>query len=106
MYYERLVEYQKKVAKCEYLINILEWELRTSSPIDANDYISKIINEIELELFKLKTSSEYKKLLDDYLMSTEVNNHSTEINRYYERFRKKYELRIKVPKSFTKNIQN
>lgn len=103
MNYEVLVNYQKKIAELEYLDNILWWELKTQAPVDSSDYLSEMITKIELELFKLKTSIEYKRLLNNYLDSDEVNNHSTEENRYYERFREKYELNKKVPEDFFKD---
>lgn len=103
MNYNALLDYQKKIAELEYLDNILWWELKTQAPVDSADYLSNMITKIELELFKLKTSLEYKKLLDNYLDSDEVNEHSTETNRYYEQFRKKYELNKRVPEDFFKD---
>lgn len=103
MNYKLLVDYQKQIADLEYLDNILWWELKTQTPINSNDYLSSMITKIELQLFKLKTSSEYKELLDSYLNSDEVNEHSFEINRYYSNFRKKYEINKRVPESFFKD---
>lgn len=100
MNYDLLTEYQNKIAELEYLDNILWWELKTQAPINSKIYLSDMITKVELELFKLKTSSVYKELLDNYLDSAEIKEHSLEINRYYEQFRKKYELNKKVPEEF------
>lgn len=100
MNYSLLLDYQNRIAELEYLVNILGWELRTKAPVNSHEYLSEILNKHEVELFKLKTSDEYIKLLNNYLNSNEVNGHSNEINRYYEQFRKKYELDKRVPKDF------
>ena len=100
MNYTNLIIYQNKIAELEYLVNILWWELKTQAPDNSVNYLSDMITKIELELFKLKTDSEYKRLLDCYLDSDEVKEHSLEINRYYQQFRKKYELNKKVPTDF------
>ena len=59
MNYQLLLNYQNKIAELEYLVNILGWELRTKAPINSQEYLSKILNKHELDLFKLKTSEEY-----------------------------------------------
>ena len=100
MNYQLLLNYQNKIAELEYLVNILGWELRTKAPINSQEYLSKILNEHELDLFKLKTSEEYINLLNNYLNSEEASDHSEEINRYFKQFKKHYELDKKVPAEF------
>ena len=100
MNYQLLLNYQNNIAELEYLVNILGWELRTKAPINSQEYLSKILNKHELDLFKLKTSEEYINLLNNYLNSEEVNEHSEEINRYFKQFKKHYELDKMVPEEF------
>ena len=64
---ERLQKYNEVLFKKQYNINLLHWELMLEAPNSVTDYLINLINEQEIELFKLGTSNEYKKLLLDYL---------------------------------------
>ena len=89
MNYEKLKNYQETIAKLECLDNILWWELRTDCPKSAIDYLSNLITKTELQIFELKSSSEYQIYLDNFLNSEEVKNYNYEIISYYQQFRKK-----------------
>ena len=43
---EELLNYQKEISKLQYLINILNWELRTSCPKNSANYFIDTITEI------------------------------------------------------------
>ena len=64
---EQLKKYNEVLYKKLYNINLLHWELMLEAPDSVTDYLINNINDLQLELFKLSTSSEYKKLLEDYL---------------------------------------
>ena len=66
-----LKEYNKKLYKKKYNINLLHWELLVEAPDKVSDYLIELINDEELELFKLSTSDEYKRLLINYLENAE-----------------------------------
>lgn len=100
MNYEKLKNYQETIAQLECLDNILWWELRTDCPKSAIDYLSNLITKTELQIFELKSSSEYQIYLDNFLNSEEVKNYNYEIISYYQQFRKKIILNRKVPKDF------
>lgn len=100
---KKLKEYNEILFKKSYNINLLHWELMLEAPPKVTDYLINMINELQLELFKLKTSSEYKKLLEDYLNSPDadkscdfyrasLNNYRTLIKseRLPEEFLKRY----------------
>lgn len=70
---EKLKEYNEVLFKKNYNINLLHWELMLIAPVDATDYLIDLINDEQMELFKLSTSEEYEKLLEDYLNSNEAD---------------------------------
>ena len=96
---EKLKEYNEILYKKQYIINLLHWELMIEISDKGTDYLINIINEQQVELFKLATSSEYKKLLIDY-----INDPSSDINSDYYRIQKyNYETLIKnerIPEEF------
>ena len=73
---EKLIQYNEILFKKNYNINLLQWELMLNAPTKVTDYLISLINEQQLELFKLSTSSEYKKLLEEYLNSMESDKTS------------------------------
>ena len=98
---DRLQKYNEVLFKKQYNINLLHWELMLEAPDTVTDYLINLINDLELELFKLGTSNEYKQLLLDYL-----NDDNTDINSdFYRVTKKNYETLIKserIPEDFLK----
>ena len=96
---EKLKEYNEMLYKKQYIINLLHWELMIEISPKGTDYLIDIINEQQVELFKLATSSEYKKLLIDY-----INDPESDINSDYYRIQKNnYDYLIKnerIPEDF------
>lgn len=68
---DKLKEYNEILYKKQYNINLLSWELMLEAPSKSSDYLIELLNDLELELFKLNTSDEYIKLLEDYLENAE-----------------------------------
>lgn len=68
---EKLLEYQSKINRIQNILNLLNWDLRISVPKDSADNLIETISSIEEEKFKLETSDEYKKLLEDFINSKE-----------------------------------
>ena len=98
---ERLKEYNEILFKKNYNINLLRWELMLEAPPKVKDYLINLINELQIELFKLGTSSEYKKLLEDYLNSNEVDKNTD----FYRVTLNNYRTLIKnerIPEEFLK----
>jgi len=96
---EKLREYNEMLYKKQYIINLLHWELMIEISDKGTDYLINIINEQQVELFKLATSNEYKQLLIDY-----INDPESDINSDYYRIQKfNYEELIKnerIPEDF------
>lgn len=96
---EKLKEYNELLYKKQYIINLLHWELMIEISDKGTDYLINIINEQQLELFKLATSSEYKQLLIDY-----INDTNSDMNSDFYRIQKNnYDILVKnerIPEEF------
>lgn len=97
---EKLRNYQKELRNLQYIINLLTWDLRVSSPIDSKNDLIERISELEVKLFKLETSDEYEKLIDDVIKSDNYNNINEEEKRCINKIKNIIEHKKKVPKEF------
>ena len=95
-----LKEYQKEINNLEHTINILSWDLLTSTPIDAQDNQISLITNLESKLFKLKISPEYGKLLKRYINSKKFLNKSEFEQRIINNIYKDYLKNLKIPQEF------
>lgn len=102
---QKLLDYQKKINDLQYLINILNWELRTISPEDSLDYLIEVKNKLEIDLFKLKTSSDYKDVLLDVINKSEILKLSEPELRYIKNQLNRFEKNAKVPEDFYKEYK-
>lgn len=97
---EELLKYQKKIFDLEHTINVLDWDLRISTPTDEKDSVISLIAELESKLFKLKTSLKYGKILENAINSSEFKKLSLCEKRYVNAFYKDYQKIVRVPKDF------
>lgn len=97
---EKLLEYLKQVSDLEYVINLLNWDLRISTPNGAKGDLIKTITSLEEKLFKLKTSDEYRNLLFGALKSDEYEKLSDPEKRYIENLYTRYVENSLVPADF------
>lgn len=99
---EKLQQYNEILFKKNYNINLLHWELMLISPPKVTDYLIDLINDEQMELFKLSTSSEYEKLLEDYLNDINVDKNTAfykiSLNNYNNLIKNK-----RLPEDFLKN---
>mgnify|MGYP003315276496 CR=1 FL=1 len=82
---KELLDYQSEISKLQYLINILNWELRTNCPKDATNYLIDTITSLEVKKFKLETNVTYKKLLLDCINCEQFSNLKDEEQRYIKK---------------------
>lgn len=97
---QELIIYYEKIGKLQYLINILEWELKVNAPKETMDYIIELISDTELDLFQLMTSEEYGCLLKDVINSEEYLALDEDIKRYINNLEKEYLKNKKIPQDF------
>ena len=97
---ERLIEYLKEVAKLNYLVTVLRWEMDTQAPKKSFDYLIDVSTKYELESFNMITSPEYIKLIEDLINSDEFNNISVEEQIYINDLKDDYYKFKKVPSDF------
>lgn len=87
---KELLDYLKQITDLQYMINILSWDLRISTPEDAKDDLIKVITDLEEKLFKLQTSEEYKKILSHATMSEEYKKLPESEKRYIDNLSIRY----------------
>lgn len=100
MYLEKLKKYQRDIYDLEHIINVLEWDLRVSTPKDETEEVIKLINKLESKFFILESSKEYGSILDELINSSEFINLSIEEQRYINKLLDNYKKRINVPHDF------
>lgn len=99
---EELQEYQKSINDLEYIINILNWELQTKAPKGSIDYLIDIKSEVSLNKFKLCSSMDYEKLIDNVITSNEFKNLSIIEQRYIDILKKEFNKNKLIPQQFYK----
>jgi len=68
---KKLLEYLQKIADLNYIATLMHWEMDTIAPKSSFDYLIEVKTKIELEAFKLSTSQEFKKMLEETIASQE-----------------------------------
>ena len=100
MYLEKLKEYQKEIFDLQHIINIIEWDLKISTPEDEKDEVIKLIGTLEDKLFKLENSKDHEKVLKDAINSDEFKKLEDNEQRYIKALLKKYQKIANVPNEF------
>ena len=103
---KKMLKYQNDIAEIQYTINLLEWELRISTPEGAKDDLIELITGYENKLFKLQTSEEYGVLLNDTINSDYFKTLEEPEQRYIKNLLRHYEENKKIPIEFyTKYVE-
>ncbi|MCQ2749055.1 MAG: carboxypeptidase M32 [Clostridia bacterium] len=97
---EKLYDYLKKCEKKLYQIAMLYWEMDTAAPKKSMDYLIDVKTELELEVFEMNTSDEYKNLLDAVITSGEYETLTKEEQVFIDHEIESYERNSKVPSEF------
>ncbi len=97
---EEFKQYQKNIAKKEYLVSILGWELLTTAPKDSKKYLIDVKTELELEVFNLYTNSKYGDLLEECIDSDEFNDLGEIEQLFIKELYRKFKLHKRVPNTF------
>lgn len=101
---DKLITYLEKVKNVEYTLNLLNWDLRVSSPNDSKDDLINLISYYDEEIFNLTTSSEYENLLK-YVIDNELDNLTTLEQLYIKGLYKDLVKFRKIPSQFFVNYQ-
>ena len=97
---KELLNYLEKIEKYNYVLNVLKWEMDTINAKDTVKYINEIMSFYDLEIYKLKVSNQYSKILNKLIKSKEFNKLSL-MEKEYILFLKKEHDRLKsVPVKF------
>lgn len=96
----KLLEYLQKIQDTSYIVNLMHWEMDTQAPKKSLDYLIDVKTKVELEIFNLATSEEYKRLIDNVINSEEYNQLSKEEQIYLKELQENYEKDKRVPSEF------
>lgn len=99
---DKLKEYQKNINDIEFVISILNWELKTKAPKGSIDYLIGVKSEMDLKRFKMSSSTEYERLIDETLNSSDFNILPVIEQRYIQILKKNIDKNKLVPEDFHK----
>lgn len=102
---EKLKKYQKEIANLEYTSNLLRWELRINAPKKSQNDLINLISYYDEKIFKLKTSDEYGKILNDAIRSEDFNKLEDAEKRYIKNLVRHYKQSKKIPIAFYNEYQ-
>lgn len=97
---EKLLEYQKQIANIQYTINLLNWDLKISTPKKSEDNIIELISKYEKNLFNLQTNEKYEELLKNTIEDEDFNKLDTSEQKYIYNLLKNYHKAKKIPEKF------
>lgn len=103
---ETLKQYLKKITDLQYLITVLNWELRIISPTNSKDYLINKISKLEKELFIIETSEEFKNVLNNVINSEEFKNLSEEEQNYINHIYEKITINKSIPPEIANECSN
>ena len=103
---EKLIEYLNKIGELNYLVVMLRWEMDTVAPKKSYDYLINVSTKLEMDSFKLMTSPEYIKLINDLINSKEFDKLTTEEKVYINKLKNDYEKFKRVPEDFYQEYCN
>ena len=97
---QEFLEYQNLINDKQYVINMLRWDMKISSPENSRDDLINLIGKLEEELFELITSNKYGKILKNCIESEEFQSLSTKEQRFIQKLLRRYEKNKKIPLDF------
>ncbi len=97
---ETLMNYQKRIAELEYILNLLSWDMRVHSPKGGKEYVVEVKTKLEGEVFQLKTQKEYQTLLSNFISSEEFSRLDEKRKKYFQKTLEDLEKNQRVPASF------
>lgn len=97
---KKLLEYLQKIADLNYIATLMHWEMDTIAPKASFDYLIEVKTKIELEAFKLSTSQEFKKMLEETITSQEYQSLSFAEQTYLNSLLESYNRESLVPADF------
>ena len=97
---ERIYSYLEEIDKLQYLVIMLRWEMDTIAPKKSQKYLIDVSNRYEMEIYKLTTSIEYIKLVEDFIKSKEFKDLSYEEKEYFKSLKEEYYKFRNVPEHF------
>lgn len=96
----KLLEYLQKIADACYIAKLMHWEMDITAPKKSLDYLIEVKTKVEMEIFNLSTSEEYKRLIDNVINSEEYHTLSKEEQIYLKELQEDYEKDKLVPSDF------
>ena len=89
------VDYVKKMQNYSEALSVIYWDMRTGAPKKGLAQRAEVVGTLSSELFKLGTSEELGKLLDE--VEGDLDNVDFVTKRLYEEVKKGYDESKKIP---------
>ncbi len=99
---KKLKEYLKNIENLNYTTSVLRWEMDTIAPKSSYNYLIDVSTKYELESFKLSTSSDFIKLVEDVINSEEYEQLNEMQKRYIQKLKSDYYQFSRIPEDFYK----
>ena len=93
-------EYLNDIAKYDYAVRILRWEMDTVAPKKSFDYLVEASSFFEMQSFKMITGDTFKKLLDGATSCSKFDELEFQESRYILKLKDDYERLKRVPSDF------
>ncbi len=97
---EQLKNFCQKISNLEYQLNTLEWDLEVNVAKKAREDLIEVLNNLEKQIYELKTSLEYEELLKQVINSHEFLEISVLEQDYIKILYKECLESKKIPKDF------
>lgn len=97
---DKLLEYLQKMGDAIYIANLMHWEMDTQMPVAFYDTATDIKTKVEMKIFEMSTSQEYKRLLDEVISSSDFKSLSIEDCRYILFLKDNFEKEERIPTDF------
>ena len=91
-----------KINELQYVIGILDWELKVNIPNDTVSEINNLLAKYNVDLFKLKTSKKYGNLLNKIVSSKYFEKLGLAERKHIKKLYKEYKNLVCVPIKFYK----
>ena len=97
---QELFSYQNNITNLQYIINILNWELKVIAPKNSKNKLIEVITEYESKLFRLKTADEYGKILYNVINSKQYHTLTDAEKKYIQNLFIEFNEKRKIPIKF------
>ena len=98
--YNDLLSILERIGSLNYTVIMLRWEMDTVAPKSSHKYLIDVSSKYEMEAFKLSTSDEYIKAINELINSDEFSKLNEMEQKYVLSLKDEYDKFIRIPDVF------